>query len=125
VYMPIMVILFGINAVIAVGLYLVAPYLAVWVGDAKLDGAYRAAAGIFIVLPFLAGLRSFFQGHEKMFPTAVSQVVEQLVRVGIIIGSAYFIFIGKMDFYAIGKVGVIASVMGMLVALIGWGFFLR
>ena len=34
-----------------------------------------------IVVPFMSLWRGFFQGYDKMEPTAVSQLVEQIVRI--------------------------------------------
>src|SRR5699024_590044 len=60
-----------------------------------------------------------------MLPTAVSQVVEQIVRVSIIIVSAYCIYTSRFDVYTIGQAGVLATITGMILAILGWGFFLN
>ncbi len=39
----------------------------------------------FLFVPVMAGLRGYFQGLQNMIPTAVSQVTEQTVRVGVMI----------------------------------------
>ena len=44
-----------------------------------------------IIIPSMSILRGFFQGHQSMGPTAVSQVVEQIVRIGFILIGAYII----------------------------------
>jgi PST family polysaccharide transporter/stage V sporulation protein B len=38
----------------------------------------------------MAVYRGYFQGHQQMMPTGVSQVVEQVVRVGTVIGLTYW-----------------------------------
>ncbi|WP_149453746.1 putative polysaccharide biosynthesis protein [Pasteuria penetrans] len=45
----------------------------------------------FLVIPAISALRGFFQGHEVMFPTAGSEVAEQLVKVCTVIGAAVFL----------------------------------
>lgn len=53
-----------------------------------------------IVVPFMSLWRGFFQGYGKMEPTAVSQLVEQIVRVLFLLGASYavvFIFKGKAE----------------------------
>ncbi|RKJ13455.1 polysaccharide biosynthesis protein, partial [Butyricicoccus sp. 1XD8-22] len=41
----------------------------------------RAVSFALILVPAMSIIRGFFQGHEDMKPTAVSQVVEQIVRI--------------------------------------------
>lgn len=44
-----------------------------------------------IIIPSMSIIRGFFQGHQSMGPTAVSQIVEQIVRIGFILIGAYII----------------------------------
>lgn len=44
-----------------------------------------------IVVPFMSLWRGFFQGYNYMMPTAVSQLVEQIVRIIFLLGSAYIV----------------------------------
>jgi len=44
-----------------------------------------------LIIPSMSIIRGFFQGYESMGPTAVSQVVEQIVRIGFILIGAYVI----------------------------------
>jgi len=44
-----------------------------------------------LVAPYMAVYRGFFQGFGDMRPTAISQVIEQLVRVALILIVAYFL----------------------------------
>ncbi|MFC4556748.1 oligosaccharide flippase family protein [Virgibacillus kekensis] len=46
-----------------------------------------------LVIPAMSIVRGFFQGYESMGPTAVSQVVEQIVRIGFILITSFFIVI--------------------------------
>ncbi|WP_408007889.1 oligosaccharide flippase family protein [Pseudalkalibacillus sp. A8] len=43
-----------------------------------------------LIAPYMAVYRGFFQGYENMKPTAYSQVIEQFIRVALIIGIAYY-----------------------------------
>lgn len=43
-----------------------------------------------LVAPYMAVYRGYFQGHQNMTPTAVSQVIEQFIRVGLILLVAIF-----------------------------------
>ena len=40
----------------------------------------RAVSFALLIVPFMSLSRGFFQGHQSMGPTAVSQVVEQIVE---------------------------------------------
>lgn len=44
-----------------------------------------------VIIPSMSIIRGFFQGHQSMGPTAVSQIVEQIVRIGFILIGAYII----------------------------------
>jgi len=86
-------------------MYLAAPILAeMSVGDKKanLDNVttvMRAVSFALIVVPFMSLIRGFFQGHQSMGPSALSQVVEQIVRIAFTLLGAFavlHIFHGKM-----------------------------
>lgn len=44
-----------------------------------------------IVIPGMSALRGFFQGNEMMQPTAISQVIEQIIRIVFVLVSAFII----------------------------------
>ena len=59
----------------------------------------RAVSFALIVVPFMSLIRGFFQGHQSMGPSAVSQVVEQIVRIVFLLAGAFavlFIFNGEV-----------------------------
>lgn len=43
-----------------------------------------------LIVPIMAVYRGYFQGHQQMMPTGISQVVEQIIRVGTVIGLTYW-----------------------------------
>ncbi|WP_338449157.1 oligosaccharide flippase family protein [Niallia oryzisoli] len=51
----------------------------------------RAVSFALIVVPFMSLIRGFFQGHQSMGPSAVSQVVEQIVRIVFLLAGAYVV----------------------------------
>ncbi|WP_043934059.1 putative polysaccharide biosynthesis protein [Bacillus sp. EB01] len=51
----------------------------------------RAVSFALIVVPFMSMIRGFFQGHQSMGPSAVSQVVEQVVRITFVLAGAFII----------------------------------
>lgn len=54
--------------------------------------ALRVLAPCILIVAILGVFRGFFQGNGSMIPTAVSQVLEQIVNAGVSIGGAYFLF---------------------------------
>lgn len=51
----------------------------------------RAVSFALIIIPQMSVMRGFFQGHQKMAPTAVSQVIEQIVRIIFLLIGAYVV----------------------------------
>lgn len=84
----------GFIAFLAV--YLTAPYLAeIIITDddlhstvAEVTTVVRAVSFALIIVPLMSLIRGFFQGHESMGPSAISQVVEQIVRIVFLLGGA-------------------------------------
>ncbi|WP_339288718.1 polysaccharide biosynthesis protein [Paenibacillus sp. FSL E2-0201] len=65
--------------------YAGAPIIAEWVGNSHVMPALRTSAWGLAVVPIMSALRGYFQGLHNMVPTAVSQIVEQSVRVTVMI----------------------------------------
>ena len=61
---------------------IVAPYLAKAQGSEEVLGGYYALAPSVFLVSAISVFRGWFQGRNKMFPTALSEMVEQLVKVG-------------------------------------------
>lgn len=51
----------------------------------------RAVSFALIIVPVMSLIRGFFQGHQSMGPSAVSQVVEQIVRIVFLLAGAYIV----------------------------------
>lgn len=117
-YFPLFLVLWMINGVIFAVLYGLAPHLATWIDDEGITSAFRLAACTFLLVPVLSLFRGVSQGHENMKHTAYSQVIEQFVRMAIIIIAAYLVYIGILDTYKIGEVGVFATIAGMMIAIL-------
>ncbi|MDN6639885.1 MAG: polysaccharide biosynthesis protein [Tetragenococcus sp.] len=92
--------------------------LASLMGDPALALVIRVASFTFLLMPVLSLYRGLFQGELLMVPTAVSQVVEQLLRVGIILlaavgfASTYF----SWTIYQTGALAMAGAFMGGLAA---------
>src|SRR5699024_11736178 len=51
----------------------------------------RLVSFALLIIPAMSIVRGFFQGYESMGPTAVSQVIEQIVRIAFILGGSFVI----------------------------------
>src|SRR5699024_12642673 len=76
------------------------------------------AALSFLLLPFTALGRGIFQGELKMHYVAMSQMVEHVVRVGIIIMVAIWFTTTSHSYTVIGKGAVWAAIGGALGAIL-------
>lgn len=75
----------------------------------------RMVSFALIIVPPMAIARGFFQGHHSMGPTALSQVVEQLVRIVFILLGAYIAIhlLGKSVSTAVG-IATFAAFIGAI-----------
>lgn len=82
----------------------------------------RAALSVIAVAPavffvsIMSAFRGYFQGHQYMKPTAVSQVVEQTVRIGTMLLLAWLLLPRGIEYSAAGATfgAVTGAVAGML-----------
>lgn len=71
-----------------------------------------------LVAPYMAVYRGYFQGFENMVPTAVSQVIEQFVRVGLILIIAVILVGKNYDSEFVSGGIMIGSSLGALASLV-------
>lgn len=115
---PNLMIIYVIVSFIAFSLYIAAPYLAQVIGEPLLVDGFYVAAFSLLCLPVLALVRGLFQADGVMEVTAYSQVIEQILRVFIIVLIAVSIALNRMPIDAIAAYGVLASAIGMLCATV-------
>ena len=71
-----------------------APLLASLQGSREVMGGYFTLAPSVLLVSAISVLRGWFQGRNDMFPTAISEVIEQAVKVGF---GLFFAYIFKDD----------------------------
>ncbi len=78
-----LILLAATGAIVSTALYLLAPYLAhnVWQNPDAYFSMVALAPAVFFV-SVMSAFRGLFQGLQTMTPHAISQIVEQIVRVG-------------------------------------------
>lgn len=113
-------ILMGITgSVFALALYL----LAGWLIDVNIIRDSRAYYALLALTPavffatILASFRGYFQGYQMMTPPAVSQIIEQFVRVVVMLLFAYWLLPYGLEYAAAGAAfgAVPGSITGLIV----------
>jgi len=79
-------------------LYFIAPFIAEMSTSSNVEAnvkdvttVIRAVSFALIVVPIMSLIRGFFQGHQSMGPSAVSQVIEQIVRITFVLAGAFVV----------------------------------
>ena len=108
------------SGAIFVGLRVFAPLIALLMGDPQLTILIKSVAWMFLFMPFLAVGRGYYQGTFDMLPTAISQVTEQFMRVGMIILAAWAFTLFDWSLYWMGSVAMLASSAGAVVACLSF-----
>ncbi|SDY36152.1 putative polysaccharide biosynthesis protein [Salimicrobium album] len=119
-YLPVFLCLSVFFWLLAGAGFVSAASLAGLMDDWNLISSLKASFLVFLFVPFLALLRGAFQGEEDMKTPAVSQILEQFLRVaGILIVSTIVYVTGSV--YFIGT-GTAAAVITGMVAATGYLF---
>lgn len=109
--------------VFAGGLY----FAAGWLVESGLIRDPRAYYGLIALTPavffatILASFRGYFQGYQMMTPPAVSQILEQFVRVITMVMLAYFLLPHGLEYAAAGA--AFGAVPGSITGLVVLSFF--
>lgn len=82
----------------------------------------RMVSFALIIIPAMSIVRGFFQGYESMGPTAVSQVVEQIVRIAFLLSGAFIVMkvLNGSIALAVGLATFAAFVGGLASCVVLW-----
>ena len=97
-----------------------AGFIADKVGNSGAKLSLMAIAPALLFVPIVSSFVGYYQGQQNMNPTAVSQVIEQLVRVGVGLGLSYVLVKTSLEQAAAGATfGASAGIIfGLVVVLI-------
>ncbi|WP_125761922.1 putative polysaccharide biosynthesis protein [Companilactobacillus hulinensis] len=104
------------SLVLTVMLWISARSLALFMGDPNLYHEIRAVSLTFLLVPFEASFRGYFQSDLEMTPSAISQILEQFIRIVVIIGSAILFGKGFLNIYQMGTIANSGAFIGGLFA---------
>lgn len=124
----------AVGGIVAAVIFFGADFIADTLMTMKMSSyALRVLAPCILIVALLGVFRGFFQGNGSMVPTAISQVLEQIINAAVSIGGAYMLFKvgtevaktrGNKEFgaaYAAAG-GTLGTVIGALSALLFLGF---
>ena len=88
-------VMLALGVITSVGVFIFAPMITKLQKEPDAVYALRATTPALLLCPLLSCYRGFFQGQKNNAPTAVSQVIEQIFRVGF--GIAMAVLLLKID----------------------------
>src|SRR5699024_5260280 len=112
----ILALLFGVTSFILITI--ISKPLAQLLGGGEARIALIIVSATLLIAPYMAVFRGFFQGFEDMRPTAISQVIEQFVRVGFIIVIAYYLVVNSYAYNIVAGGVMVGSIAGALASFI-------
>ena len=99
-------------------IYFSSSIIAKLMGDINLVPLIKVSSFIFLLSPCLAMYRGIYQGNLYLTPTAMSQLLEQVIRVAVILVSSIVLVSLNVSLYKVGTMAMIGSIAGSFVALI-------
>jgi len=99
-------------------LFIFSHSIASGMGDVKLGPVIKIISIVYLLLPFIALKRGAYQSEYNMVPTAMSQIIEQTIRVAVIILSA--VVLSKLGYsvYTIAEGAFLGALIGGIAAFI-------
>ncbi len=104
-------------------LFFGASFIATLMGNIELTIAIKSVSFALLIVPVMAALRGYYQGHQYMTPTAYSQIIEQIIRVITILTLSYLFMTNGYGVYYAGAGAVLGATTGAIFAFIALLFF--
>lgn len=101
-----------LGIVIFLMLLLLAHPVAILMGDSRLAPMIRMASLSYLFIGILGVCRGYYQSQRRMNIPAISQVIEQIIRVGLIIVAIGLFMIKDWSIYQAGTIAILASALG-------------
>ncbi len=104
--------------IVFLSLYSNATYLAQAMGDEALAPLLQTSSWLALIVPLLATMKGSFQARGQFRPIAYANVTEQIVRVIVILGGAYFVVQTSRPLYEAAQFALFGSVIGAIVGTV-------
>ncbi|MBA4495814.1 oligosaccharide flippase family protein [Paenactinomyces guangxiensis] len=106
-------------------LFFGAGQVAEWMGSRKLlTLPIQSVSFALLIVPVVSSIRGYFQGQQNMIPTAVSQIVEQMIRVTTILALSWYFIEMNYGFVYAGAGAVFGAFTGaagsLIILLLFW-----
>ncbi|WP_020007460.1 putative polysaccharide biosynthesis protein [Salinicoccus albus] len=135
-YRSSLLVMMGSGLVTFLVLFIAAPFIAELQSAASsggqgwstedITGIIRVISVAVIVVPFMATWRGIFQGFESFGPTSASSVIEQIVRILVLLGGSFVvIYLLDGSIQTANEVAVFAAFIGGLGSIATLWFFWR
>lgn len=112
-----------LGVIAAVFLYFGATLLSI--GDDNLPNVLKSLAPAVLIFPVISIVRGFFQGQHDMKTSAISQVIEQIVRIAYMLISAFVILqVDSSDWVKVTIHSTFAAFIGAVASFLYLGFIL-
>ncbi|WP_110925680.1 putative polysaccharide biosynthesis protein [Planococcus massiliensis] len=106
-------------------LFLGAEGLAGWMGDGQLAPLLQIAALAVLLMAPIAVMKGHFQSRNHMQPVAYAQVMEQAIRVSVILLGSWLVVMAGYSLYAAGSMAILGAAVGELAAVLLLFYFFR
>lgn len=121
--------IFTLLLIIGGGVWFILQFLAepiaTLMGDVQLSGLIQSVSYFYLVIPLIAILRGAFQGMGEMTPTGISQVLEQLTRISVILFVAFSFTAVNWSVYTMGSYAMTSAVVSGVVSCIVLFYFVK
>ncbi|WP_342599638.1 polysaccharide biosynthesis protein [Psychrobacillus sp. FSL H8-0483] len=91
-------------------------------GDIHLAQLLKAGSYVILLMPILAVLKGEFQSEGRMESVAYAQIVEQAVRVSVILLGTWIVVSNTLDLYKAGSMAMYGAVAGELAGVLFLSF---
>lgn len=105
-------------------LQLLARPIATLMGDVQLSSIIQSVSYFYLVIPLMAVFRGVFQGSGEMIPTGVSQILEQVTRIFVILFVAFRFTEADWSIYTMGTYAMMSTVISGIVSCVVLFYFI-
>lgn len=98
--------------------YSCAPFFASSMGDPQLEKSLKIAAFVIFTMPILSFYKGKLQATGDLSKVAFTQVIEQVVRVVIILGGTFYVMSTSKSLYLAGEIAILGTVIGEVAGVI-------